>query len=73
LAVSDVLTLDQFICKRTANHQFNLTLLMSFASLAVLLAAVGLYGVISYSTTSEFGIRLALGASSRNLIHSVLW
>ena len=75
LAVSDVLTMDQLISKRTTNQQFSLTLLMSFAGLAVLLAAVGLYGVVSYSTaqrTSEFGIRLALGAEPRNLIQLVL-
>ena len=48
---------------------------MSFAGLAVLLAGVGLYGVISYSTaqqTSEFGVRLALGAQPRDVIRSVL-
>lgn len=46
-----------------------------FASLAVLLAAVGLYGVISYSTaqrTPEFGVRIALGAQRQDLIQSVL-
>lgn len=75
LAVSDVLTMDQLISKRTANQHFSLVLLTSFAGLAVLLAAVGLYGVISYSTaqrTSEFGVRLALGARPRDLIRSVL-
>jgi predicted permease len=75
LAVSDVLRMDQLISKRTANQHFSLILLMSFAGLAVLLAAVGLYGVISYSTaqrTSEFGLRLALGAQPQDLIRSVL-
>jgi predicted permease len=75
LAVSDVLTMDQLISKRTANRQFSLVLLTSFACLAILLAAVGLYGVISYLTaqrTSEFGLRLALGAKPRDLIRSVL-
>ncbi|MBV9302482.1 MAG: ABC transporter permease [Acidobacteriaceae bacterium] len=75
LAASDVLTMDQLISKRIANRHFSLLLLMSFASVAVLLAAVGLYGVISYSTaqrTSEFGVRLALGAQPHNLIRSVL-
>jgi predicted permease len=75
LAVSDVLTMDQLISKRTANQQFSLLLLMSFAGIAVLLAGVGLYGVISYSTaqrTPEFGVRLALGAQPRDLIRSVL-
>ncbi len=75
LAVSDVLTMDQLISKRTANQHFSLLLLMSFAGMAVLLAAVGLYGVVSYSTTQripEFGVRLALGAQPQDLIRSVL-
>jgi len=75
LAASDVLTMDQLISKRIANRHFSLLLLLSFAGVAVLLAAVGLYGVISYSTaqrTSEFGVRLALGAKPQNLIRSVL-
>lgn len=75
LAVSDVLTMDQLVSKRTANQRFTLVLLTSFAGLALLLAAVGLYGVISYSTagrTAEFGVRLALGAQARHLIGSVL-
>ncbi|MGH9639647.1 MAG: FtsX-like permease family protein, partial [Bryobacteraceae bacterium] len=76
LAVSHVLTMDQLISKRTADRHFILMLLMSFAGLAVLLAAVGLYGVISYATgqrISEFGLRLALGAQPSDLIRSVLW
>jgi len=75
LAASGVRTMDQLIAKRVANQHFILVLLMSFAGLAVLLAAVGLYGVISYSTaqrTSEFGVRLALGAQPRDLMRSVL-
>ena len=44
----DVLTMDQLVSKRTANQRFTLVLLTSFAGLALLLAAVGLYGVISY-------------------------
>lgn len=75
LAVSDVLTMDQLISKRTADRHFTVVLLISFAGLAVLLAAIGLYGVVSFLTaqrTSEFGVRLALGAQPKNLIQSVL-
>lgn len=75
LAVSDVLTMDQLISKRTADQHFIVVLLLSFAGLAVLLAAIGLYGVVSYSTaqrTSEFGVRLALGARTQDLVQSVL-
>jgi putative ABC transport system permease protein len=75
LAVSDVLTMSQLISRRTANQRFSLILLISFAGLAILVAAAGLYGVVSYSTEqrrSEFGVRLALGARPRDLIGSVL-
>jgi predicted permease len=48
LAVSDVLTMDQLISKRTANQHLSWVLLMSFAGLAGLLAAVGLYGVVEF-------------------------
>lgn len=75
LAASNVLTMGQSISRRTANQRFSLVLLISFAGVAVLLAAVGLFGVISYSTaqrTSEFGVRLALGARPQDLIRSVL-
>ena len=75
LAVSDVLTMDQLISKRTANQRFSFLVLLSFAGIAVLLAAVGLYGVISYSTAQrapEFGLRLALGAGPHDLVRMVL-
>lgn len=75
LAVSDVLTMNQLVSKRTANQRFSLVLLTSFAGLALLLAAIGLYGVVSYSTasrTAEFGVRLALGAQTHDLIRSVI-
>jgi predicted permease len=75
LAASDVLTMSQLISKRTANRQFALILLISFAGVAVLLTAVGLYGVVSYLTAQragEFGVRVALGAQSRDLIQLVV-
>ena len=75
LAASDVLTMDQLISKRTANRQFSLAVLMAFAGLALLLAAIGLYSVIWYSTaqrSAEFGVRLALGAQPRDLVQTVL-
>ncbi len=75
LAVYDVQTLDQLIDTTRRPQQFNALLVGLFAALAVVLAVIGIYGVISYSVTEqthEIGIRMALGATAGEVLKRVL-
>lgn len=75
LAISDVLTVDQVIGKSTLDTSVDATLLLAFALLSLLLASVGLFGVLSYivaQRTAEIGIRLALGAQRGELLRLTL-
>jgi predicted permease len=75
-AVARVRTMDEIVSRSTARQSFNMLLLTVFGGIALVLAAIGIYGLMAYSVeqrTQEMGIRMALGADRATIRKLVVW
>ena len=75
LPVSKIRTMEQVVSESTARQNFNMLLLSIFAGMALLLAAIGIYGLMSYTVeqrTQEIGIRMALGAGRGDMLKLIV-
>jgi len=75
LPISSIRTLEELVTTSVATRRFTMTLLVTFAGLALVLALAGVYGVLAYSITrrtQEIGVRLALGAEHGRVLRSTI-
>jgi putative ABC transport system permease protein len=75
LPIYDVLTLDDRIAGALSRPRFNATIVAGFAAVALLIAALGVYGMLSYSVSCrrrEIGVRLAIGAAPPHIVRAIL-
>jgi predicted permease len=73
--LSNIATMEEQLSEQTGSHGIGMMLLVSFAGLALVLATLGIYGVLAYFVTQhvpEIGVRLALGAQPRDILALVL-
>ena len=75
LPISEVRAMEDLVGRSIAERRFTMLLLAAFAAIAVLLAAIGVYGVLAYvvtQRTQEIGVRLAMGAAPSDVVHLFL-